>query len=48
LATGLLAGRLYQMASNPVLRMGIGLTVVVMGLLTLWYPEVISFNAYQG
>ncbi len=48
LATGLLAGRLYQMASKPVLRMGIGLTVVVMGLLTLWYPEVINFNAYQG
>ncbi len=48
LATGLLAGRLYQMASKPLLRVGIGLAVVVMGLLTLWYPEVINFNAYEG
>lgn len=48
LATGFLAGRLLQLASKPMLRVGVGLSIVVMGLLTLWYPEVITFNAYEG
>jgi len=48
LATGFLAGRLYQLASQPMLRLGVGLFIVFLGLLTLWYPEVITFNAYEG
>ena len=48
LATGFLAGRLFQLASKPVLRVVVGLSIVVMGLITLWYPEFITTNAYDG
>ncbi|MCP4995442.1 MAG: sulfite exporter TauE/SafE family protein [Gammaproteobacteria bacterium] len=38
-ATGMLAGRLYRFANMPYLRQSVGLVIVLLGLLSLWYPQ---------
>ncbi|WP_428624826.1 sulfite exporter TauE/SafE family protein [Sedimenticola sp.] len=47
MATGLLAGRLYRYAQNPYLKVGVGLIIILVGLLTLWYPALLDVTAYQ-
>ena len=47
MATGLLAGRLYRIARLPYLRVTVGIIIVLMGLLTLWFPELLDLTAYQ-
>lgn len=46
-ATGLLAGRLYRHAQNPYLKVVVGLVIILIGLLTLWFPELLDVTAYQ-
>jgi sulfite exporter TauE/SafE len=46
-ATGLLAGKLYRFAKNPYLKVGVGISIVVIGLLTLWFPELLDLAEYQ-
>lgn len=46
-ATGLLAGRLYRYAHNPYLKVVVGLIIIAIGLLTLWFPELLDVTAYQ-
>lgn len=47
MATGLLAGRLYRYAQNPYLKVLVGLIIIAVGLLTLWFPELLDVTAYQ-
>jgi hypothetical protein len=47
MAAGLLAGRLYRYAQNPTLRVLVGLAIMVIGLLTLWFPELLDVATYQ-
>jgi len=47
MATGLLAGRLYRYAQNPYLKVMVGLIIIAIGLLTLWFPELLDVTAYQ-
>jgi sulfite exporter TauE/SafE len=42
MATGLLAGKLYRVARNPYLKIGVGVTIIILGLLTLWFPELLN------
>jgi sulfite exporter TauE/SafE len=46
-ATGLLAGRLYRYANNPYLKVVVGLVIILIGLLTLWFPELLDVTSYQ-
>ena len=39
-ATGVLAGRLYQVARRPYFRVGVGVMIIMLGLMTLWFPEL--------
>ena len=47
LATGLLAGKLYRVANNPHLRTVVGFTIIMLGLLSLFYPELLALGATQ-
>ena len=40
--TGVLAGKLYSVARKPYFRLTIGLVVVAIGLLSLWFPEFLD------
>lgn len=42
IATGILAGQLQKVVRTPYLREFIGVMIVVLGLLTLWYPELLD------
>ncbi|MET0025563.1 MAG: sulfite exporter TauE/SafE family protein [Sedimenticola sp.] len=42
LVTGMLAGKLYHAARQPYLRIAVGLVVVLMGLASLWFPELLE------
>ncbi|MCP3871155.1 MAG: sulfite exporter TauE/SafE family protein [Gammaproteobacteria bacterium] len=44
MATGLLAGRLFRLASVPYLKATVGVVIVFLGLLTLWYPELLELK----
>ncbi|MES9882700.1 MAG: sulfite exporter TauE/SafE family protein [Sedimenticola sp.] len=44
-ATGVLTGRLYGLARNPYLKVVVGLTIILIGLLTLWFPELLDVAA---
>lgn len=44
LATGLLAGKLYKIARTPHLKAVVGLAIIVLGLLTLLYPQLLSLE----
>jgi len=46
LATGLLAGRLYRFAENAYLKVLVGVFIIGIGLLTLWFPELLDLTAY--
>ncbi|WP_260293286.1 sulfite exporter TauE/SafE family protein [Sedimenticola hydrogenitrophicus] len=46
-ATGLLAGRLYRYANNHYLKVVVGLVIILIGLLTLWFPELLDVTSYQ-
>ncbi len=37
-ATGFLAGRLYRLAHIGSVRVAVGITIVALGILTLWFP----------
>ncbi|HEB95717.1 MAG TPA: sulfite exporter TauE/SafE family protein [Sedimenticola thiotaurini] len=41
-ATGFLAGRLYRFARMPYLREAVGGIIILIGLLTLWFPELLD------
>ena len=45
LATGLLAGRLHRFARSPYLRVIIGVIIICLGVLTLWYPNFLGSGA---
>ncbi|MCP4286010.1 MAG: sulfite exporter TauE/SafE family protein [Gammaproteobacteria bacterium] len=45
LATGLLAGKLYKIARTPYLKTAVGFTIIILGLLTLFYPEILNLGA---
>jgi hypothetical protein len=47
MAAGLLTGRLYRYAQNPYLKVVVGLIIIAIGLLTLWFPELLDVTAYQ-
>jgi len=47
LATGLLAGKLYKIARTPYLKMVVGFTIIILGLLTLFYPEILDLGVDQ-
>jgi len=47
MVTGVLAGKLYQFARRPYLKEVVGIAVVMMGLLTLWFPELYDISAGQ-
>lgn len=42
MVTGLLASKLYRAARQPYLRIAVGLIVVIMGLASLWFPELLE------
>lgn len=42
MAAGLLAGRLYQLTRKPYLKETVGVIIIVFGLLTLWFPELLD------
>ena len=44
LATGLLAGKLYRIARTPHLKTVVGLAIIILGLLTLIYPQLLSLD----
>ncbi|MEJ1342355.1 MAG: sulfite exporter TauE/SafE family protein [Candidatus Sedimenticola sp. (ex Thyasira tokunagai)] len=44
-ATGVLTGRLYGLARNPYLKVVVGFTIILIGLLTLWFPELLDVAA---
>jgi len=44
LATGLLAGRLYKLARTPYLKETVGVILILLGLLTLWFPELLDLS----
>ena len=48
LATGLLAGKLYRLARTPYLRVTIGVIIVFMGVLTLWFPDLLGSGINLG
>lgn len=46
-AAGMLAGRLYKIANNPYLKVMVGVIIVLIGLFSLWFPELLDIEAYQ-
>ncbi len=44
-ATGFLAGRLYRFARVPYLKEAVGSIIVLLGVLTLWFPELLDLAA---
>lgn len=44
LATGLLAGKLYKFARNPHLKVVVGFAIILLGLLTLLYPQLLDLG----
>jgi len=51
LATGALAARLHRAARFPYLKQAVGGMIVMFGLITLWYPELLDqggFTATRG
>jgi sulfite exporter TauE/SafE len=47
-ATGFLAARLYRFARRPYLREAVGVIIILLGLLTLWFPELLDVAARGG
>ncbi|MCB1869529.1 MAG: sulfite exporter TauE/SafE family protein [Gammaproteobacteria bacterium] len=47
LATGLLAGKLYKIARTPHLKTVVGFAIIVLGLLTLLYPQLLDLGAVK-
>lgn len=47
-AAGLLTGRLYALARNPTIKIVVGFTIILVGLLTLWFPELLDLAAPVG
>ncbi len=45
-ATGLLAGRLYRFAGNPYMKSVVGLCIILMGLVTLWFPDLLDVTIH--
>ena len=48
LAAGLLAGKLYHLARLPYLRGSVGVIIIFLGVLTLWFPELLDFDPEAG
>lgn len=48
LAAGLLAGKLYHLARIPYLRGSVGFIIIILGVLTLWFPELLDLAAETG
>ncbi len=48
IAAGALAGQLYKIARMPVLKVTVGLVVVAMGLLSLWFPELLDSTTIEA
>ncbi len=44
-AAGFLAARLYRFARRPYLREAVGVMIVLLGLFTLWFPELLDVAA---
>ncbi|MES9905480.1 MAG: sulfite exporter TauE/SafE family protein, partial [Sedimenticola sp.] len=44
-AAGLVTGGLYGLARNPYLKVAVGFTIILIGLLTLWFPELLDVAA---
>ena len=44
LAMGALAGKLYRVARIPYLKETVGVIIVILGLLTLWFPELLDLS----
>jgi len=48
LATGMLAGKLYKIARAPHLRMVVGFAIIILGILTLLFPQLLDLGTNQG
>lgn len=48
LATGLLAGKLYRVARTAYLKTVVGFVIIVLGVLTLFYPQLLKLADAQG
>jgi len=48
LAAGLLAGKLYHLARLPYLKVSVGVIIMILGVLTLWFPELLDIDAKSG
>lgn len=48
LAAGLLAGKLYHLARLPYLKVSVGVIIIILGVLTLWFPELLDIAAKSG
>jgi sulfite exporter TauE/SafE len=48
LAAGLLAGKLYHLARIPYLKGSVGVIIIVLGVLTLWFPDLLDIAAKGG
>ncbi len=48
LAAGLLAGKLYHLARLPYLKVSVGVIIIILGVLTLWFPELLDIDAKSG
>jgi uncharacterized protein len=46
LATGALSARLHRVAGMPYLKQAVGAMIVIFGLLTLWYPELLDGGGF--
>ena len=44
LATGALAGKLYRIGRTPFLKEVVGSVIILIGLLTFWFPELLDLN----
>ncbi len=44
-AAGLVTGGLYGLARNPYLKVAVGFTIILIGILTLWFPELLDVAA---
>ncbi len=45
---GLLAGRLYGLARSPYLKVVVGVMIMIMGLVTLWFPGLVNVPGSDG
>ena len=44
MATGVLAGRFYQLARRPYLKEAVGFAIILFGVLSLWFPELLDID----